>query len=229
MDLSGQQVSGELTAAVRAAGAPGGARTDRAVDVRVLEQLTAALSGWITPARLAAATQAALGHPVPPGLLSPQEEAMIGEGLFPASYQQQISPNLIRLDAFLVDLARCARAEMLTALAVGWLTVQVSASNATAPAVIIAGADEITRPHLERLADACERRRAAAADGVASGSRVRTPWRGCDVTQSSRRHCRCPICHVLADRMRRYFHDIWARTKIRMPLIIFGAPAPKQL
>ena len=222
MDLSGQQVSGELTAAARAAavpaaqydlpadlgrcgllsslspsqfadalteaihaGAPGGARTDRAVDVRVLEQLTAALGGWITPARLAAATQAALGHPVPPGLLSPQEEALIAGGLFPASYQQQIGPNLIRLDAFLVDLARCtgyamvppppapayytclaldagarsARAEMLTALAVGWLTVQVSASTASAPAVIIAGADEITRPHLERLAGACERRR----------------------------------------------------------------------
>jgi len=88
MDLSGQQVSGELTAAAHAAavpavqydlpaalgrggllaslspsqfadalteaihaGAPGGARTDRAVDVRVLEQLTAALGGWITPAR----------------------------------------------------------------------------------------------------------------------------------------------------------------------------------
>ncbi len=48
---------------------------------------------------------------------------------------------------------------MLTALAVQWLTVQVSASSASAPAVIIAGADEITRSHLERLSDACERRR----------------------------------------------------------------------
>jgi hypothetical protein len=47
---------------------------------------------------------------------------------------------------------------MLTALAIQWLTVQVSASRASAPAVIIAGADEITRPHLERLSDACERR-----------------------------------------------------------------------
>ena len=221
MDLSGQQASGELTAAARAAavpaaqyelpadlgrcgllsslspaqfadalteaihaGAPGGARTDRAVDVRVLEQLAAALGGWISPVRLAAATQAALGHPVPPGLLSPQEEALIGGGLFPAGYQQQIGPNLVRLDAFLVDLARCtgyamappppapayytclalepgarsARAEMLIALAIGWLTVQVSASRARAPAVIIAGADEITLPHLERLAGACEYR-----------------------------------------------------------------------
>ena len=181
--MSPAQFADALTEAIHA-GAPGGARTDRAVDVRVLEQLTAALGGWITPARLAAATQAALGHPVPPGLLSPQEEALIGGGLFPAGYQQQIGPNLVRLDAFLVDLARCtgyamappppapayytclalepgarsARAEMLIALAIGWLTVQVSASRARAPAVIIAGADEITRPHLERLAGACEHR-----------------------------------------------------------------------
>jgi hypothetical protein len=55
--------------------------------------------------------------------------------------------------------ARSARGEMLTALAVQWLTVQVTASPSTAPAVIVAGADEITRPHLERLAGACEQRR----------------------------------------------------------------------
>ena len=151
----------------------------------MLEQLTAALGGWTTPVRLAAATQAALGHPLPPGLLSPQEEALIGGDLFPAGYRQQIGPNLVRLDAFLADLARyaghggadrpaapayytclaldagarSARAEMLAGLAIGWLTVQVSTSRASAPAVIIAGADEITRPHLERLSDACERRR----------------------------------------------------------------------
>jgi hypothetical protein len=54
--------------------------------------------------------------------------------------------------------ARSARAEVLAALAVQWLTVQVTSSNDPAPAVIIAGADEISRPHLERLAGACERR-----------------------------------------------------------------------
>jgi len=47
---------------------------------------------------------------------------------------------------------------MLTALAVQWLTVQVSASSASVPAVIVAGADEVTRPHAERLAAACEQR-----------------------------------------------------------------------
>jgi hypothetical protein len=54
--------------------------------------------------------------------------------------------------------ARSARAEVLAALTVQWLTVQVTSSNDPAPAVIIAGADEISRPHLERLAGACERR-----------------------------------------------------------------------
>ena len=181
--LSPSQFADALTEAIHA-GAPGGARADRAVDVRVLEQLTAALDGWVTPARLAAAAQSALGHRIPPGLLSAQEEMLAGGDLFPAAYRTQIGPNLVRLDAFLADLARyagpaqpaappapayytcialdagarSARAEMLTALAIQWLTVQVSASRASAPAVIIAGADEITRPHLERLSDACERR-----------------------------------------------------------------------
>ncbi len=81
--LSPSQFADALTEAIHA-GTPGGARADRAVDVRVLEQLTAALGGWITPARLAAAAQAALGHPVPPGLLTAQEEALIGGDLFPA-------------------------------------------------------------------------------------------------------------------------------------------------
>jgi hypothetical protein len=170
------------------AGAPGGAhgmRADRAVDVRILEQLTAALDGHVSPARLAAAVAAALGQPVPSGVLGPREQALISGAVFPSGYLQQIVPNLIRLDAFLSDLARytgyapvlspppppawytcvtldpgarSARGEMLAALAVQWLTVRVSASPAAAPAVIIAGADEITRPHLERLAGACERR-----------------------------------------------------------------------
>jgi hypothetical protein len=220
MDLSGQLVSGELTATARNAvgqvaqyvlpadldrcgllsrlsgpqfaealaeaihaGTPGGARADRAIDVRILSQLIAALDGDISPVRLAAATQAALGHPADPGLLTAQEEALTAGELFPPEYRQQIGPNLVRLDAFLTDLARYAgraatepvvpayytclaldttarstRGELLTALAVQWLTVQVSGSTASAPAVIIAGADELTRAHLERLADACERR-----------------------------------------------------------------------
>jgi hypothetical protein len=180
--LSAPQFADALTEAIHA-GTPGGARADRAIDVRILSQLITALDGDIAPVRLAAATQAALGHPADPDLLTGQEEALIAGELFPPEYRQQIGPNLVRLDAFLTDLARyaghaatepvapayytclaldstarSARGELLTALALQWLTVQVSASTASAPAVIIVGADELTRPHLERLADACERR-----------------------------------------------------------------------
>ncbi|HEY6275763.1 MAG TPA: hypothetical protein VIX86_05485, partial [Streptosporangiaceae bacterium] len=182
--LSGPQFADAIAEAVHA-GTPGGARADRAIDVRILHQLIAALDGDIAPARLAAATQAALGHPAGRGLLTAQEEALIAGDLFPAEYRHQIGPNLVRLDAFLTDLARypgrsfarpaggtayytclaldcaarSARDELLIALAVQWLIVQISGSTAAAPAVIVAGADEITRPHLERLADVCERRR----------------------------------------------------------------------
>jgi hypothetical protein len=166
------------------AGAPGGARADRAVDVRVMEQLASALTpGGVTPVRLATAVQAALGHPIVPGALTSAEIDLIQGSLFPGSYRPQVFPDLIRLDAFLVDLARhtvaaptavpppayytclavrsgarTARAELLAALVIQWLTVQVTAASASTPAVVIAGADEITRAHLERLSDACERR-----------------------------------------------------------------------
>ena len=121
-----------------------------------------------------------------PPALSQEEQALISAELFPPEYRRQIEPNLVRIEAFLTALAqyteqpgqppvtpeppayytclalepaaRSARAEVLAALAVQWLTVQVTSSNDPAPAVIIVGADEISRPHLERLAGACERR-----------------------------------------------------------------------
>lgn len=180
--LTPAQFADALAEAIHA-GAPGGARADRAVDVRVLEQLSSALDGDVAPARLAAAAASALGNPVRQGVLSAREQARIGGDLFPPEYRNQLAPNLIRLEAFLADLARhagppdglapraayftclaldasarSAHGEMLTALAVQWLTALVSASPAAAPAVIIAGADELTRAHGERLSDACERR-----------------------------------------------------------------------
>jgi hypothetical protein len=181
--LSPAQLATALAEAIHA-GTPGGARADRAVDVRVLQQLCSALaSGGITPARLAAATEVALGSPEPSGLLTPAEADLIRGSLFSDSYKTQIAPNLVRLDAFLSELAahagtgtpvapdpayctfliaepaaRSAQAELLAALIIEWLTVQVTAHTASAPAVIIAAADQITRPHLERLAEACEHR-----------------------------------------------------------------------
>lgn len=177
--LNPPQLARALAEAIHA-GAPGTARTDRAVDVRILEQLCAALSsGGITLARLAAATEVALGRTPAPGLLAPGENELIAGPLFGSDYKPQIAGNLVRLDAFLSDLARydgggfpsasayctffvaepaarSAYGEMLAALIIQWLTVQVTASGANTPAVIVAGADEITGHHLERLADACD-------------------------------------------------------------------------
>jgi hypothetical protein len=180
--LAPRQLADALAEAIHA-GAPGAARSDRAVDVRVLEQLCSALGTRVTPARLAAGVEAALGRTVAPGLLTGEETALIKGKLFGETYLPQISANLIRLDAFLADLAqhagtgaparsqpayctifaaepaaRSARAEVIAALVVQWLTVMITASTTVIPAVVVAGADEITRGHLERLADACDRK-----------------------------------------------------------------------
>jgi hypothetical protein len=181
--LSAQQLADALAEAIHA-GTPGQARTDRAVDVRVLEQLTSALAGrGLTLARLAAAVQAALGRDYPAGLLGKDEADMIRGQLFGEEFKTHIGANLIRLDAFLSGLASCtgtgppaapppawctilaaepaarsARAELTAALVIQWLTVQVTTGSGRIPAVVIAAADEITGHHLEGLADACERR-----------------------------------------------------------------------
>lgn len=183
--LSSAQFADALAESMHA-GAQDGARTDRAVDTRVLDHLHTALGGDVTPVRLLAAVRAALGTVAADAAITPQEQSVIAGQLFPEAYRKQVTPNLVRIEAFLADLARyaphdtaprspadpayftclaaepgarSARGELLTALIIQWLTVQVTRTNADTPAVIVAGADEITRPHLERLAAACERAR----------------------------------------------------------------------
>jgi hypothetical protein len=153
------------------AGAADGARADRSVDTWILQQLIGVLgTSEATPQRLAAAVRAALGYAGPHGLLSLAEQALIAGDLFPAAYRQQVTPNLVRLDAVLGELAartgggwlqkpgrytcvavdttaRSAAGEILNALVMQWLTVQVATATTTVPAVIIAGADEISRPN----------------------------------------------------------------------------------
>jgi hypothetical protein len=180
-ELSPRQFADAFAEAIHA-GSPGVARTDRAVDVRVMEQLADALAaGGMTPARLAGGVQAALGHPVPPNLLKFGEAELIQGTLFGDSYRGQIGPSLVRLDAFLADLARdgssgwdrpprlahctvlaadpdsrSARAELTSALVIQWLTTQVALAGADGPAIVVAGADQVTGHHLERLTDTCD-------------------------------------------------------------------------
>jgi hypothetical protein len=189
-DLSPAQLATAIAEAIHAPGpgassqSPAGPRSDRALDVRVLQQLAGALSARpVTPQRLAAAVRAALGNPdgMPDGILTDAEAERVAGSLFTAGYRDQVMASLTRLDAALAGLAahaaegwptqaarltclvvdpaaRSASGEVLTSLLVQWLTVQVTAAPAgqPVPAVILAGADEVARAHAERLADACE-------------------------------------------------------------------------
>ncbi len=187
-ELSPGQLATAIAEAIHtgAQGEPGTAtaRPDRSLDVRVLQLLAQVLSDrGVTPRRLSAAVQAALGHALAGATLTSDEVDLIGGDLFPAAYREQVMPSLIRLDAVLADLAayapdrrpgrpahltclvmdpaaRSASGEVITSLLVQWLTVQVSAGplDRPVPAVIIAGADEMSRAHAERLSDVCEAR-----------------------------------------------------------------------
>ena len=106
--LSAAQFADALAEAVHVDGTAGAARSERAVDTRVLEQLHGALGGDVTPGRLAAAVRAALGHVDRPAALSPAEQALISAELFPPEYRRQIEPNLVRIEAFLTALAQHA-------------------------------------------------------------------------------------------------------------------------
>ena len=180
-ELSPAQLADAVAEALHA-GIPGGARTDRTIDTRVLQQLGGALAGrGVTPQRLAAAVRAALGHAIPSGILSTAELELLAGDLFPGGYREQIGASLVRLDAVMTEVAayasdgwpaqperytcltldggpRTAAGEILTALIAHWLTVQVSGAAQEPPAVLVAGADEIARRHLERLAETCDLR-----------------------------------------------------------------------
>jgi len=180
-ELSPAQLADAIAEALHA-GLPGGARIDRTIDTRVLQQLAGTLAErGVTPQRLAAAVRATLGHAIPSGILSAGELELLAGELFPAGYREQIGASLVRLDAVLAEVAayasdgwpaqperytcltldggpRTAAGETLTALIAHWLTVQVSGAAQEPPAVLVAGADEIARRHLERLAETCELR-----------------------------------------------------------------------
>jgi hypothetical protein len=187
-ELSPGQLATAISEAIHAGGPNGpgsaGSRTERALDVRVLQQLAEALAGrGVTPRRLTAALRAALGTAIPDGALAGDEIDLIAGDLFPPGYREQVMTSLVRLDAVLADLAcfapdgessrpawltclvldpaaRSASGEVLTSLLVQWLTVQVSSGpvDQPAPAVVVAGADEVPRAHAERLSDVCELR-----------------------------------------------------------------------
>jgi hypothetical protein len=179
--LTPPQIASAIAEALHA-GTPGGARTDRALDKSILEQLAAVLApGGVTLPRLAAAVRAARGQPPGPQVTAAEHRAITAELFPPGPARDQAAPGLARLNAVLPGLAasagegwparpaactcltvgttqRDAGTEILSALLIQWVTGMVQAAPDVVPAVIVAGADQVTRTLLEQLTDACDLR-----------------------------------------------------------------------
>lgn len=162
-------------------GSPDAARAERSMDDRILTKVCGALGDDITLARIAAALRALMGEPDDGGVLTRDERRRIASELFTVEYRRQAHANLSRIESYVHPLenlgtepskagagyltcialdsqARNVRSELLTDLIVQWVTHRITASWESTPALVVAGADELARRHLERLSDACERR-----------------------------------------------------------------------
>ncbi|WP_165966249.1 hypothetical protein, partial [Actinomadura sp. 7K534] len=162
-------------------GTPDAARADRSMDDRILTKVCGALGDNVTLGRIAAALRALMGEPDDGDLLTREERRHITGNLFTVEYRRQAHANLSRIESYVHPLenlgtepskegvgyltcialdsqARNVRSELLTDLVVQWVTHRITASQDSTPALVIAGADELARRHLERLSDACERR-----------------------------------------------------------------------
>lgn len=156
-------------------------RADRAMDDRILTSICEALGDDLSMARLAAALRVLTDEPGDPSALTPQERRHIGEELFGDETRRQLHPRLRRIEAYIHPLVglgtrrgardaatltclaattdgRNARSELLNDLIVQWLIRRVAAGADELRTLVIAGADEVPRRHIERLSDLCERR-----------------------------------------------------------------------
>jgi hypothetical protein len=181
--LSGLQPQDLVDAIVESmyGGTPDAARADRSMDDRILTKICDALGNDISLARIGAALRALMGEPDDSIALDRDERRRIANELFSVEYRRQAHANLSRIESYIHPLeqlgtqperrnsgyltcialdsnARNVRSELLTDLIVQWVTHRIAASTSPRPSVVVAGADELARRHLERLSDACERR-----------------------------------------------------------------------
>jgi hypothetical protein len=162
-------------------GTPEAARAERSMDDRILTKICDALGEDISPARIGSALRALMGEPDDSAALDRDERRRIGNELFSVEYRRQAHANISRIESYIHPIerlgaepddhgsgyltcialdsqARNVRSELLTDLIVQWVTHRVAASSDPRPSVVVAGADDLARRHLERLSDACERR-----------------------------------------------------------------------
>jgi hypothetical protein len=160
---------------------PGRDRPERAEDARILSALCEALGADLSMGRLDAALRVLMGEPGRSPLLTDEERRCIADDLFGDEYRRQAHPRLRRLEAHIQPLERMGtrqdrrpstaltcllmeeggrspRDELLGDLIVQWLLRLLASSADQTRSLVLAGADELQRRHVERLSEICERR-----------------------------------------------------------------------
>ncbi len=164
-------------------GTPEASRTERSMDDRILTSVCDALGDEVSLARIGAALRALMGEPDESTALNRDERRLIANELFSVEYRRQAHASISRIESYIhpiEQLGECAglpgyltcvaldsqarnvRSELLTDLIVQWLTHRVVTSDAPRPSVVVAGADELARRHLDRLSDALRASRSPA-------------------------------------------------------------------
>jgi len=181
--LAGEHIASLIVEVVHADDASA-TTAGRATDLMILRKIAGVLGADVSMGRLYAALTALLGDPSAPrgGPLTSGERDSLA-AVFGDGFRHQVTGNLVRLAAVvepltglgadagtrpparltclsLADGPRDVAADLTAALVVQWVTRAVSAgtgADGSAPAVILAGADEQSTRHLGRLTAVCER------------------------------------------------------------------------
>ncbi len=167
--------------------APAGRRADRAQDDRILSTVCRALGEDVTIHRIAAAIGVLLDEPGDFPELSATEREHIAGSLFSDEFRRQVHPNLRRIESHLYplrellaatdpesirhDLGRpgltClvyqnaaynVREELLKELVFQGLIQRLASPEPFVGPLVVAGADDLSHRHIERLTDLCVRR-----------------------------------------------------------------------
>jgi hypothetical protein len=156
-------------------------RGDRSMDDRIITSVLAAIEPNVTIARLSTAMRVLMGEPGETPELTHEERARIADELFSDEYRKQAHANLRRIESHLHPLrdlgarqkprtqapltcvamatdGRSVHSELLNDLIVQWLMRRISTNAKTTRTLVVAGADELARRHIERLSDICDRR-----------------------------------------------------------------------
>ncbi|SCG66422.1 hypothetical protein [Micromonospora halophytica] len=185
-DLDGRGLVDSLVEAMHG-DAPAGRRADRAQDDRILSAVCRALGEDVTIHRIAAAVSVLLDEPGSFPELSEAEREHISGSLFSDEFRRQAHPNLQRIESHLYPLrelfaatdqgqdrhdlgmpgltclvyenaAHNAREELVKELVFQGLVQRLSSPRSFVGPLVVAGADDLSHRHIERLTDLCTRR-----------------------------------------------------------------------